>query len=72
MIQKETLYVTYVNKVLTRFLQAYNVQIESVDVDTDGMGVWNGGMKVEVFGRPFELEIVREFVKELNIEQGGY
>lgn len=68
----EKIYVVYVNKVLTRFLDAHNVKIVSVDVDTDGMGNWNGGFVVEITGRNFEIEIVREFVRELNVEQGGY
>lgn len=68
----EKIYVVYVNKALTRFLDVYNVKIVSVDVDTDGMGNWNGGFVVEITGRGFEIDIVREFVRELNEDQGGY
>lgn len=66
----DVIYVVYVDKALTDFLRSKNVQIDVVEPDVDDSGIWTGCMKVDISGRAFEIENVKQYVQQVNQSQG--
>ncbi|WNL63002.1 hypothetical protein [Citrobacter phage Ci1] len=66
----DVIYVVYVDKALTDFLRSKNVQIDVVEPDVDETGSWTGCMKVDISGRAFEIENVKQYVQQVNQSQG--
>lgn len=64
---KETIYVEYLSEQVTDKLRELNIQIVSVDFDTDELGIINGNLAVDIRGRAFEVGKARQFIDTLDL-----